>query len=176
MSWCVRNYVENFLKISRLSFTCFYSLKVKGNLLLDFAKLTKANAALNRGIKWRRVRFLRVEVSRSQRLPSHPSKSRKRGGREIKEYLQREETGNRPSWLSFLRFILLSRIKLRKVFTRAFTRVLWSSWGRDTPRRGRNDRSRLERDSKGARRGQAWATRDHHDKSSGQTSVQFISL
>ena len=24
--------------------------------------------------------------------------------------------------------------------------------------------------------GQAWATRDHHDKSSGQTSIQFISL
>ena len=23
---------------------------------------------------------------------------------------------------------------------------------------------------------QAWATRDHHDKSSGQTSIQFISL
>lgn len=24
--------------------------------------------------------------------------------------------------------------------------------------------------------GRAWATRDHHDKSSGQTSIQFISL
>lgn len=44
---------------------------------------------------------------------------------------------------------------------RAFTRILLQC-GEGT----RERRSRLERDSKGARRDRAWATRDHHDKSS----------
>jgi len=57
------------------------------------------------------------------------------------------------------------------IYARVYTRPPRSSVGGE-----RRVRSCLERDSKGARRGQAWATRDHHDKSSGQTSVQFISL
>lgn len=64
----------------------------------------------------------------------------------------------------------------KSIHTRVYTRlslvVVRERYAEAKPR----TTGAVSRDSKGARRGQAWVTRDHHDKSSGQTSVQFISL
>lgn len=151
-------------------------------------RFRKANKSL-RGIKCINARgafgsfATSVQVPRSRRLLSHPSKSRvKAEWRERKR--ERKKRGifaaarDRKSPIVIIISTIyppLARIKLRKAFTRAFTRVLLGSRGRERERKTREGARRgragvvsRERDSKGARRGaEAWATRDHHDKSFG---------